>query len=217
MPGRVITIRCTRSRGPRGFFCLHDVRRGPVNVAVIPLGQILNDDSIDADVFAVILDGNVQTAAIHNRTASVADLIEVPKSLQPASPTDLWHKYYRPPLENDGLTSELDFETKHFPKSETLDNFISVNRHSVEIESSSLQLINTAEYESKQDACSAISDCSGWWRFSRVGYNNDGSEALVHTDYNHPRYGLMGTGHFVLLANDGNRWNVVAKHMTWIS
>ena len=35
-PIRRITIRCTRSRGPRGFFCLQDVRRGPVNVAVIP-------------------------------------------------------------------------------------------------------------------------------------------------------------------------------------
>ena len=33
---RRITIRCTRSRGPRGSFCLHDVRRGPVNVAVMP-------------------------------------------------------------------------------------------------------------------------------------------------------------------------------------
>ena len=31
----VITIRCTRSRGPRGFFCLQDVCRGPVNVDVI--------------------------------------------------------------------------------------------------------------------------------------------------------------------------------------
>ena len=31
----MITIRCTRSRGPRGFFCLHVFRRGPVNVAVI--------------------------------------------------------------------------------------------------------------------------------------------------------------------------------------
>ena len=50
---RVITIRCTRSRGPRGFFCLHDFRRGPVNVAVIGLrnverGSILNQrDRLD--------------------------------------------------------------------------------------------------------------------------------------------------------------------------
>jgi len=29
---RGITIRCTRSRGPRGFFCLQVDRRGPVNV-----------------------------------------------------------------------------------------------------------------------------------------------------------------------------------------
>ena len=33
-------MRCTRSRGPRGFFCLQVVRRGPVNAAVIPLRQI---------------------------------------------------------------------------------------------------------------------------------------------------------------------------------
>ena len=35
----MITIRCTRSRGPRGFFCLQDVCRGPVNVAVIQLDE----------------------------------------------------------------------------------------------------------------------------------------------------------------------------------
>ena len=33
----MITIRCTRSRGPRGSFCLQVDRRGPVIVAVIPL------------------------------------------------------------------------------------------------------------------------------------------------------------------------------------
>jgi len=170
-----------------------------------------------ACVRVFLLDGNAQTAAIHFRTASVAELIEVPKSLQPLSPIDLWHKYYRPPLENDGLTSELDFETKHFPQSETLDNFIRVNRDSVKLDSNNLRLINTAEYESKQDACSTVEQCSGWWRFSRIGYNSERSEALVHTDYDHPKWGLMGTGHFVLLANDGNRWNVVAKNITWIS
>ena len=36
----MITIRCTRSRGPRGFFCLQVVRRGPVIVAVIWLKMI---------------------------------------------------------------------------------------------------------------------------------------------------------------------------------
>ena len=34
---RQITIRCTRSRGPRGFYCLQVDRRGPVIVDVIPL------------------------------------------------------------------------------------------------------------------------------------------------------------------------------------
>ena len=43
-PGRKrrITIRCTRSRGPRGFFCLQDFRRGPVNVAVIHLRGLMS-------------------------------------------------------------------------------------------------------------------------------------------------------------------------------
>ena len=54
---RVITIRCTRSRGPRGFLYLHDVRRGPVNVAVIGLsdverGSTLNElDRVGASPF----------------------------------------------------------------------------------------------------------------------------------------------------------------------
>ena len=37
---RVITTRCTRSRGPRGFFCLQVVRRGPVIVDVIRASRI---------------------------------------------------------------------------------------------------------------------------------------------------------------------------------
>ena len=36
----MITIRCTRSRGPRGFFCLQVDRRGPVIVDVIRLELI---------------------------------------------------------------------------------------------------------------------------------------------------------------------------------
>ena len=34
----------TISRGPRGFFCLQDVRRGPVNVDVIPPKQSLSEN-----------------------------------------------------------------------------------------------------------------------------------------------------------------------------
>ena len=38
-------MRCTRSRGPRGFFCLQVIRRGPVNAAVIWLIQMLEKES----------------------------------------------------------------------------------------------------------------------------------------------------------------------------
>jgi len=44
---RVITIRCTRSRGPRGFFCLQVNRRGPVIVDVITLNPQDKNPSCD--------------------------------------------------------------------------------------------------------------------------------------------------------------------------
>ena len=60
---RHITIRCTRSRGPRGFFCLQVVRRGPVIVAVIPLEHCLallvcptDSHGIRFDQFRILLD-----------------------------------------------------------------------------------------------------------------------------------------------------------------
>ena len=37
---RRITIRCTRSRGPRGFFCLQVDRRGPVIADVMRLKRM---------------------------------------------------------------------------------------------------------------------------------------------------------------------------------
>ena len=45
MANRVITIRCTRSRGPRGFFCLQVDRRGPVIVDVIHLAFCCSSDT----------------------------------------------------------------------------------------------------------------------------------------------------------------------------
>lgn len=192
-------------------------RQSGTELTITLPGRTVHDHSIDPDVFAVILNGTNDTAAVHCSTASVVDLFEVPRSLQPASPIDLWDKFYRRPLEIDGLTSELDHETKRIPQSDTLDDFINVNQVSVELNAKRFHLIDTESYESKQNACSSIPDCSGWWRFSRIGYNAGRFEALVHTDYDHPKWGLMGMGNFVLLSRDGDRWLVVAKSMTWIS
>ncbi|WP_419187324.1 hypothetical protein [Stieleria bergensis] len=77
--------------------------------------------------------------------------------------------------------------------------------------------MDTAKFDSKQQACSTLENCSGWWRFSRIGYNEDGTEAIVHTDYDHPKYGLMGMGYFHLLALTDGNWSILARDMTWIS
>ena len=177
----------------------------------------MGDALIDPEVFSVILNGSAGTAAVHYLTASMTDLIEVSRSYHPASSMDLWKKYYRPPLENDGLLSESDFETRHYPQPSTLDSFVDANIKSVELDFETFRLVKTEDFESKQHACSRIENCSGWWQFSRIGYNADRSEAIVHTDFDHPKRGLMGFGHFVLLAKESEQWLVVAKHMTWIS
>lgn len=175
------------------------------------------DESIDPTVFAAILNDSARTAAVHHLSASVEDLFEVTDSSKPMTPNDLWATYYRPPLETEGLVSETDPDSMLIPDSDTLDAFISVNQRSIPLVGRELNLVDTENYDSKQDACSQIPNCTGWWRFSRIGYNQSKSEALVHTDYDHPRHALMGMGHFVLLRREGRSWFVVARHMTWIS
>ena len=57
---RGITIRCTRSRGPRGFFCLQVDRRGPVIVAVITLRVIMNVLALQFNFYPYELEGKPQ-------------------------------------------------------------------------------------------------------------------------------------------------------------
>lgn len=175
-----------------------------------PLSKV-NDDLL----YQLVIGNNPELAAVHHRTGTLDDVIWTRDG---ESTFDMWLKYYRPALERDGLTSEIDFETKHFPDTETLDNFAAANRTSKAIEvSGNLTLVDTVAFNSRQDACSSIEGCTGWWRFTQIGYNQQCTPAVMHTDYDHPKYGLMGMGHFVLLERMGYEWSVVAKDMTWIS
>jgi hypothetical protein len=56
---------------------------------------------------------------------------------------------------------------------------------------------------------------SGYWNFSTVGYDANGTEALVYVG--HHCGGLCGTGHLVLLAKKNDRWIVKNRVMLWIS
>ena len=56
---------------------------------------------------------------------------------------------------------------------------------------------------------------SGFWDFSPIGYNTQGTEALVYLG--HRCGGLCGTGHLVLLAKENDHWVVRNRVMLWIS
>lgn len=169
----------------------------------------------DEVLYRLIIGAEPELAAVHYMTGALHDVIWARND---ETPFEMWLKYYRPPLERDGFTSETDYETKHFADPETLDDFVAANRTSKLIDSSSgLTLVSTNEFKSHQDACSSIQGCTGWWRFTRIGYNQRHTQAVLHTDYDHPHYGLMGMGHFVLLEKIEDQWSVVAKNMTWIS
>lgn len=169
----------------------------------------------DELLYQIVIGNNPELAAVHHRTGSLDDVIWARNG---ESTFDMWLKRYRRPLERDGLTSEIDYESKHFADAATLDDFATVNRNTKPIEASGgLTLVDTDAFESRQDACSSIEGCTGWWRFTQIGYNQQRTQAIMHTDYDHPNYGLMGMGHFVLLEQINGQWSVVAKDMTWIS
>ncbi|WP_442483518.1 hypothetical protein [Aeoliella sp. SH292] len=108
--------------------------------------------------------------------------------------------------------------TKHYADADCLDAFATANSQRCPLDAlNGLNLVDTDLYPSHQDACSSVPNCTGWWRFSSIGYNASRSQAILHEDYDHPKWGLMGMGHFVLLEQSQQQWRVVAKHMTWMS
>ena len=125
----------------------------------------------DEVMYQLAIGNNPELAAVHRMTGSLDDILHARDN---DTTIQSWQKYYRRSLANfrDGLTSETDYETKHFAVAETLDNFVDVNSESVAINSAcGLTLVDTEEFESKQDACSSLEGCTGWWRFTQIGYN----------------------------------------------
>lgn len=56
---------------------------------------------------------------------------------------------------------------------------------------------------------------SGFWQFSRPGYNSRRDEALLYVG--HSCGGLCGTGHLYLLSKQSGKWTVKNRVMLWIS
>lgn len=101
------------------------------------------EHSNDIEVFTAILEDRIDTAAVHRRTACVDDLFHVRQADLPATSIDSWNRYYRPPLEKDGLVSEADFKSRFLPDTSTLDSFILSNMTSVPIDCQRLHLVDT--------------------------------------------------------------------------
>jgi hypothetical protein len=58
-------------------------------------------------------------------------------------------------------------------------------------------------------------DSGGLIALSRAGLNSGGNQALVYIS--HSCGGLCGSGHYMLLVKNGQRWVVQKKFMAWVS
>jgi len=123
---RVITIPCTRSRGPRGFFCLQVDRRGPVIVDVITLKKMqkrrFRHFSIGFLLMltAVVCIGVVVAISPHEHACRIAELIDDAK---PAWEQEYLNDETRQALNDKiaGVQSDIPectfaFETKILPR-----------------------------------------------------------------------------------------------------
>ena len=50
--------------------------------------------------------------------------------------------------------------------------------------------------------------------FSRIGFNNDRTEAILEINYYFPR---AGSGYFIYLQKENNNWRIINRIMIWIS
>jgi hypothetical protein len=133
--------------------------------------------------------------------------------------------------EENGNSNMWGFRSnsKQRPADDTVKNFNSRQKSSCQLTSQldsaiSYRLLSSAEHDKffEKKGVAGWSDfykkypkSSGFWTFSPVGYNAQGSEALVYVG--HHCGGLCGTGHLVLLAKENGRWVVKNRVMLWIS
>jgi hypothetical protein len=117
-----------------------------------------------------------------------------------------------------------------FPSPETLDSYAQRNKESVALRKSfkltvKYQIVPYERIEKLFDMIELGEDwktfyrmyprSNGYMRFSRVGFNRAGDEALVSTAW--MCGSLCGEGRYVLLRKKNGQWKVETDVMTWIS
>lgn len=110
----------------------------------------------------------------------------------------------------------------------TIDDFTAKNAQPTTIESK-FTLTTKVTLVSKSEVDKLFGQGGGWWKafyekypgssglitFSNVGFNGDGTQALLYVGYSCG--GLCGSGHYVLLAKNNGAWKIEKSVMTWIS
>ncbi len=171
---------------------------------------------LDELVFRAVLGDSAASALLHHTTAALHDVIDLP-SEWPRTVLEEWNAWSHK-FESEGFESDASEDERIYPGTAALDAFARVNTAQLAIpHQCGFQMVDTFKFKSKQLACDTVPNCSGWWRFSRAGFNDDHTQAIVHVDYDHPRHSLMGWGHFMLLNRTSEKWSIVAREMTWIS
>ena len=99
-------------------------------------------------------------------------------------------------------------------QNDTFDNFAKVNSKAIDIENGftapfDYELLDKAEFEKKN------LNLSGYYVFSRVGFSNDGKQAVVM--FNYVCTALCSDGAYYLLQNKGETWEIIQKSESWKS
>ena len=97
---------------------------------------------------------------------------------------------------------------------DTFNNFAKVNSKTTNIENGftppfDYEVLSKTEFEKKN------LNLSRYYVFSRVGFSNDGKQAVVM--FNYVCTALCSDGAYYLLQNNGENWEIVQKSESWKS
>ncbi len=99
-------------------------------------------------------------------------------------------------------------------QNDTFDNFAKVNSKATNAENEFVapfdyEILNKAEFEKKN------LNLSRYYVFSRVGFSDDGKQAVVM--FNYVCTALCSEGAYYLLQSNGENWEIVQKSESWKS
>lgn len=185
---------------------------------VVSLSMIQSSSSI---VFSPTFDDQIEEYIIystiinsfHNLDATKTLLI-VDHTYDPAPPEDIFEEYKRQQPPYLAKATLNDYRQKNAKQNQLTERFDIRHKHA---------LLSKDDYdETFKEGCSGwckfqekYPESSEYMRFSRVGFNRTGTQALIYVI--HGCGGLCGSGGYVLLAKQDGIWRIQKWMNAWVS